>query len=160
DGIEPILDLQEPEILRSSGVPGFMLGGQRRSMSLNQSDSTSSMLMFGRRLEQGVLDFNEVMTEALVPIRVFLGIDEECGFEAQYDDTEIQKIRAEIASVKIEVFDKAIKAGLISQEQGVRMLTTDTFDFTELHGEEIPDMPQPQAPPQPQPTDEGGEEDA
>ena len=80
DGIETFLELYEPEILRSSGVPEFMLGGQRRRNALGSRESDSARILFDRRLESGVLDINEVFSEAIVPIALYLGISEKIMF--------------------------------------------------------------------------------
>lgn len=135
DGIEPILELYEPEILRAAGIPGFMLGGQRRTSSLNQSDAKYAILMLSRRLEQGVLDFNEVFTEAIVPIRVYLGINEPLEFKAQYDDTEVQAVRAMIAKEKVDALKAAVDADFIDVDIAKQMLQDNSFDFAEYLGD-------------------------
>ena len=129
DGTETFLEFYEPEIIRSSGVPAFMLGGQRRQNALNGTDANSARILFDRRLENGVTDFDEIFTEAIMPIALYLGISEKMAFSGAYDDTEIQKIRGDIAMQHVETLDKARKAGFITQETGQKMLANRSYEF-------------------------------
>lgn len=129
DGTETFLELYEPEIVRSSGVPEFMLGGQRRRNALGSRDSDSARLLFDRRLNSGVLDFNEVFTEAVVPITVYLDIREKMKFSAKYDDTEVQKLHGEIVQQRLDVLTHAVKHGFITQEIANAMLAAGSYDF-------------------------------
>lgn len=129
DGIETFLELYEPEIVRSSGVPEFMLGGQRRRNALGSRESDSARILFDRRLENGVLDINEVFTEAIVPVALYLGIGEKMMFAASYDDTEIKKLRGEIVKQQIEVLTAAVSGGFIEQETANEMLAAGSYDF-------------------------------
>ena len=129
DGIETFLELYEPEIIRSSGVPDFMLGGQRRRNALGSRESDSARILFDRRLETGVLDINEVFSEAIMPVAVYLGISEKIMFSATYDDTEIQKLRGEIVKQRIELLTAAVQGGFIEQDQANEMLAAGSYEF-------------------------------
>ena len=129
DGIETFLELYEPEIIRSSGVPEFMLGGQRRRSGLGSRESDSARILFDRRLESGVGDINEVFSEAIMPITMYLGISEKMTFLASYDDTETQKLRGEIMKQRIEVLTAAVSGGFIEQETANKMLAAGSYDF-------------------------------
>ena len=129
DGIETFLELYEPEILRASGVPDFMLGGQRRRSGLGSRESDSARILFDRRLETGALDINEVFSEAIVPVAMYLGISEKMMFSAAYDSTEIQKLRGEIVKQQIEVLTAAMAGGFIEQETANEMLAAGSYDF-------------------------------
>ena len=141
DGTETFLEVYEPEMIRASGVPGFMLGGQRRQQTLNSTDANSARILFDRRLENGVADFDEIFSEAIMPIAAYLGITEKIMFSAAYDDTEIQKIRGDIAKQHIETLDMAQKAGFITQETGQEMLAARSYDFGKYMADQGPVPP-------------------
>lgn len=136
DGTETFLELYEPEITRSSGVPEFMLGGQRRRNALGSREADSARIVFDRRLESGVLDINETFTEAVVPICRYLGISEKILFLAQYDDTEIKKIHGEIVKLHLEVLTSAVQNKFITQETANKMLAAGSYDFEKFMNSE------------------------
>ena len=129
DGIETFLELYEPEIVRASGVPEFMLGGQRKGNALGSRQSDSARILFDRRLETGVLDINEVFSEAIMPVASYLGISEKMMFSAAYDDTEIQKLRGEIVKQRIENLTAAVASNFIEQGTAKEMLAAGSYDF-------------------------------
>jgi len=151
DGIEDILNAIEPSIQRASRVPRIMLGGQKGSVSLNDNESTTEMILFGMRTADASGDISTAVSRALIPIRRFLGVDPVVSVEVGNDNLIFQDILADILNKKSTAFDGLITSNVITAQEARMRLKDNNLDFSGLSDEiEITDIPQPTPEPAPE----------
>ena len=145
DGLDTVIGVYEPEIVRGGRVPPSLLGGQQRRAALNDTEPDVQWVAFSIRNEDAGLDIGEACTRAFIPIRLALDIAEHVGLAITSDNLESKRIEAEVFNLLADGYTKLINAGIITPEQAAGRLSENSLDFTDLEyeGADIePDSPE------------------
>ena len=139
DGAQILLDVIEPEIQRTAHVPRILLGGQKATTGLNNNDANVELLAFSIRNHDAVLDIEEALEQALVPIRRALGIDHHAGVDITADNIIFQEIKTNILIKQADLYESLMVNDLITKQEGRTKLVEGSIDFSDLDPEVIVD---------------------
>ena len=132
DGLEVMLEVLEPEIMRGSRVPRILLGGRQGQSLIGSNESDTEWETFSFRNADSATDISEAITRALIPVRLNLGIDVFVGVDVTYDNLRLKRIEAEVINLQLDSYEKLINMGVATPEYIASKVSEHSTDFSDL----------------------------
>ena len=150
DGIEVLIDSFQTMIERGSGVPRVLFGGRRARGGLNDNESDIELIDFHDTevIKQEQLAGN--VSRHFTTILRHEGNTNHVNLLLESGNTTIKRIEAEAFNTRMDGFTKLKGLAVLSDEQFQAKVLSDSYDLSDLIGQEADMSEIRQVQPQPQ----------